>query len=239
VRRNFAAAQDARRRAVTLVYTGVSHHGYWTEQELAAFDALMVSGSRAVFTFYPVEHTESAIQQKRQDEAERVKKKEKSEEEKSGGKKKKGSDRKKKKKDEKKSDGKDSKDSKDDEDEDPEKYFVKFDAVAKRWGFAFGYLPEEKKAFDRHAALVEPGGKLESDLTWHSSLYFRDLKPQWKVLYMCGTMPVVSSAATAPGVSFLPDAYSSATKLRAMASARLFAAFRSPMPVFDEESHGL
>jgi len=33
---------------VTLVYAGVNHHSYWTNQELLAFDTLIASGSRAV-----------------------------------------------------------------------------------------------------------------------------------------------------------------------------------------------
>ena len=40
-----------------------------------------------------------------------------------------------------------------------------------------------EKAHDRHAVLVDAGGDLERELSWHSALYFKDLSPEWKPLY--------------------------------------------------------
>src|SRR5687768_5897030 len=60
VRRNFQPLTKLRdEKPVTLIYTGVPHQAFWTEQELTAFDALVARGSRAVFTFYPIEDNPS------------------------------------------------------------------------------------------------------------------------------------------------------------------------------------
>jgi len=237
VRRNFKPLPKLRPEgSVTLVYTGVPHRAYWTEQELAAFDALVVGGSRAVFTFYPFERTPSEKEEKRARDQERVKKEEKVEKAQPDAKKKKAQDKKDGKKPDKET-------ARDEAEEKRGQRLIEFADVAKRWGFAFDYLPEEKKAYDRHAALVEPGGHLEPDLTWHSALYFHDLKPQWKVLYMCGTMPVVMERKYGAGsIVLVADSFLVSNEaLRKERPPRLLARLFSgpPMVIFDEESRGL
>lgn len=216
---------------VTLIYTGVPHTAMWTEPELLAFDRLVVGGSRAIFTFQPVETPPTAKQEKREEQDERVRKKKKIEDEKPEAEKKKSGDQ--------KTDAKD----KADEEVEREESFVSFSDVAKRWGVGFGFLPEEKKAYERHAALVEPGGLLESDLTWHSALGFRDLKPDWKVLYMSGTMPVVIERKYGDGsIVLVADSYLVSNEaLRKERHPRLLARLFSgpPQIIFDEESRGL
>ncbi len=241
VRRNFKRLPKLRPDGpVTLVYAGVPHTGFWTEQELRAFDSLVVGGSRAVFTFIPVESPRSSKEEKRTKDNELTKKKEKIESEKSDTKKKK------KKSDKKKTDKSkpDQKSSPEEDEEKMEALFVDFDAVAKRWGFSFGYLPEDSgKAYSRHAALVEPGGHLESDLAWHSGLYFRDLKPHWKVLYMCGMMPVVIERQYGKGSiilvadSFLVSNEALRSDRHPLLLSRLVAG--PPTVIFDEEHNGL
>ena len=244
VRRNFKPLQRLRAdRPVTMVYTGVPHKAYWTEQELAAFDTLIVRGSRAVFTFFPIDQSLSEKEEKRKADEERQKKaeqikKEESAKKKSKAKKKDGEGE---KKEPEKTELKDKKDK--DEDDEMGKDFVDFGTVAKRWGFDFAYLPEEEKAYDRRAALIEPGGHLESDLNWHSALYFRDLKPHWKVLYMCGTKPVVIERKYGDGsIILVADSYLISNEaLRKERHPRLLARLFSgpPLVIFDEESHGL
>ena len=182
VRRNFRPLPKLRPRdPVTLVYAGVARHSYWTDDELLAFDDLVVRGSRAVFTFFPCEQPPSDSEERRADGSEQQKKKARAAEEKKGKKEKKTTDKK-----------KDAEGEKPDQEDETSKTLLPFETVARRWGFAFDYLPGGKtRSFDRHAALVEPGGHLEPDISWHSALYFKDLKPQWKVLYMCDTRPVV------------------------------------------------
>ncbi|MEI9894518.1 MAG: DUF4350 domain-containing protein [Chthoniobacter sp.] len=197
VRRNFKPLPKLHTsEPVTLVYAGVPHEAYWTDQELLAFDTLVLNGSRAVFTFFPVETPPSESEEKQTKAEQRRKKKEQTDTEASGDKKRKAAEEKKNSPMDKGGPARLRKKTKDKKpetgDEDDRTEFVDFSEVAKRWGFGFGYLPEEKgKAYYRHAALIEPGGHMESDISWHSALYFRDLKPQWKVLYMCGTMPVI------------------------------------------------
>ena len=276
VHRNFRPLERMRESGpLTIVYTGVPRWGFWTEQELAAFDSLLATGSRAVFTFHPVDSRLSAKQEEHEEKAERTKKEKKIEEEKPESEKKAAKD--KKKKDAKKPASKDSKSDKKEKDEDEEsKNFISFATVAKRWGFDFGYLEEEKadapkKAAsdssssnssktdsdsssgpfgkkllqyqDRGAALIEPGGHLETDIPWHTALCFKNLKPQWKVLYMCGTMPVIIERQYGSGSiilvadSFLVSNEALSKERHPLLLARLFSG--PPKVIFDEESHGL
>ncbi len=237
VRRNFKPLQRMRTdRPITLVYTGVPHKAFWTEQELAAFDTLVVRGSRAVFTFFPIDQSLSEKEEKRKTDEERQKKKEQIEKEQ-----KKTKAKKEQKKDEKKKS--DPKAKKDGGEEAMGREFVEFGEVAKRWGFDFAYLPEEEKAYSRRAALIEPGGQLEPDLNWHSALYFRDLKPHWKVLYMSGTKPVIIERKYGDGsIILVADSYLISNEaLRKERHPQLLARIFSgpPLVIFDEESHGL
>jgi len=233
---------------VTLVYAGVPHEAVWSDQELLAFDTLVLNGSRAVFTFFPVETPPTANEEKRTKAEERRKKKEKTDTQEDAVKKKDAADEKKDAKPEKdgaKRERKKARDKKaDDADEEERTTLIDFSEVAKRWGFNFGYLPEEKgKAYYRHAALIEPGGHLESDISWHSALYFRDLKPQWKVLYMCGTMPVVIERKFGQGSivlvadSFLVSNEALRSERHPLLLSRLFSG--PPTVIFDEEHNNL
>lgn len=238
VRRNFKALPKLRPgRPVTLIYTGVPHQAVWTEPELAAFDNLVATGSRAVFTFHPVETPPTKIEEERSGTKARVEKKEQLKRERPA-KEKRDSKTEKKAKTEKPKEKPAA-----DRAEHDEKDFVDFATVAKRWGFEFAFLPEDKKAFHREASLVEPGGQLEPDISWHSALYFRDLKPQWKVLYMCGTMPVVMERRFGDGsIVLVADSYVVSNEALSKERHPRFLArlFRGPaLVIFDEESHGL
>lgn len=265
VSRNFRPLERMRDKGpLTIFYAGVPRFAFWTESELAAFDSLVAGGSRAVFTFQPMDGPMTAKQEAREEKAEQEKKEKKIEEEKPASERK--SSRDKKKKDDKKDDK--PKDSKSDEKKSPEEFmrgFVSFGSVAKRWGFEFAYQTDEKnpgprpasssgsssstysrglmRHEDRQAALMEPGGKLESEIPWHSALAFTKLKPQWKVLYMCGTMPVIierqygSGSIVLVADSFLVSNEALSQERHPLLLSRLFSG--PPKIVFDEESHGL
>ena len=135
------------------------------------------------------------------------------------------------------------KDKKDDEDE-REGAPVKFAEVAKRWGFAFETLPAPKdKAFDRQAATMEPGGRLEPNLSWHSATYFTDLAPEWRVLYTCELQPVVIERAFGDGTlllaadSFFLSNEALRRERHPLLLARVFSGPRRV--VFDEEHLGV
>jgi len=97
VHRNFRPLQRLRESGpLTMVYTGVPRYAFWTEQELAAFDSLVASGSRAIFTFYPVDGPMTARQEEHAEKAEHEKKEQKIEEEKPESEKKDAKDKKKK-----------------------------------------------------------------------------------------------------------------------------------------------
>jgi hypothetical protein len=249
VRRNFKPLPKLRPNGpVTLVYAGVPHQAYWANDELQTFNALVVGGSRAVFTFYPVETPPNSAQQRLSAKEEREKKEKKTETNRQTEKRKRDKDKRGEKtekdapaKDQKKEEEKNKKSDK--EDEVAGERLVDFGTVAQRWGFDFAYLPEEKKAFDRHAALIEPGGQMESDISWHSALYFRDLKPQWKVLYMCGTMPVVIERKYGNGsIVLVADSFPISNEaLRGERHPKLLARLFSGPPtiIFDEDHNDL
>lgn len=245
VRRNFKPLPKMHPDGpVTLVYAGVGHDAVWTNEELNAFNELILSGSRAIFTFYPVQTPRNAAQDKWSQEEARKKKKEKTETGKSDEKKEARRTPKPGRNDSSKDRKKKNRKLDDDDEESGGPQYVEFAEVAKRWGFNFGYLPEEKgKTYYRHAALIEPGGHMESDISWHSALYFRDLKPQWKVLYMCGTMPVVIERQYGKGsIVLMADAFPLSNEaLRGERHSKLLARlFDGPSPiVFDEEHNDL
>jgi hypothetical protein len=251
VRRNFKPLPKFQSdKPVTLVYTGVSHDAMWTGAELRAFDSLVVTGSRAIFTFYPVETPPSPTQEKNEADKEQRKKEEQIEKhsKEQPGADKKPSESKKPgshdKTDKKSGSGKKKEKKLEDEEESPDDKLIAFADVAKQWGFKFGYLPEEKgKAYSRHAALVEPGGHLESDISWHSALDFQDLKPQWKVLYMCGTMPVVVERSYGKGsIVLVADSFLVSNEaLRGERQSRFLSRLFSGPPaiIFDEEHNDI
>ncbi len=255
VRRNFKPLPKLRTDGpVTLVYAGVPHHAFWGGDELQAFNTLVLSGSRAVFTFYPIEAPPSSAQDRLSSREEREKKqkredtRQKEKKDAKKGKKDEKADKDAPADDEQKKDSEkdkktDSKSRKTNEEDDADAV-ISFSEVARRWGFSFDYLPEEKgKAYDRHAALIEPGGQMESDISWHSALYFKDLKPQWKVLYMCGTMPVVIERKYGSGsIVLVSDSFLVSNEaLRGERQPKLLSRIFSGPPtiIFDEDHNDL
>lgn len=243
VRRNFKALQKLRPDApVTLFYAGTPHRAFWTEPELRAFDTIITGGSRAVFTFLPAQAPGTASQEERLAEAEREKKKEKIDSEKPV-RKKKGKDKAKSGKDP--AETKPGKKKADDEEDDEEaKSFVKFDAVATRWGFSFGYLSGEKGAAYKGLAKLTPeGGDLEPEIAWRSALCFRDIDPKWKVLYTCEGKPVVIERRLGSGsIMLLADSFvvsneALSTDRRPLLLSRLFTG--PPLVIFDEEHNSI
>lgn len=250
VRRNFKPLPKLRTNGpVTLVYAGVPHRAFWGGDELQAFNTLVLSGSRAVFTFYPIEALPSSAQERLSSREEREKKQKREDtrqkakelkKEKNDDKSAPADDKKKQSEKDKKPD---EKSKKSDESKEADT-IISFSEVATRWGFSFDYLPEEKgKAYDRHAALVEPGGQMESDISWHSALYFKDLKPQWKVLYMCGTMPVVIERKYGSGsIVLVADSFLVSNEaLRGERQPKLLSRIFSGPPtiIFDEDHNDL
>ncbi len=243
--RNFRALPKLKPAApVSLVYPGVSHRRYWEDRELRHFNSLVLDGTRAVFTFLPFERAPISEEDKRADAAERAKKaKSRAETKKSRGKKlgaKNAEEEKKKPADDKKAD-----DKKDEDEEDEETNpAISFADVAKRWGFAFDYLPADKeKKYARRAVSAYPKAKLEPEITWHTALCFKDLKPEWKTLYECDGKPVVIERRLGRGSIILAadSFFLSNEALRGerhpLLLARLFDG--PPALVFDEEHHGI
>jgi hypothetical protein len=215
---------------VTLVYAGVARYAMWEEKEVLAFDRIVLGGSRAIFTFSPIEHSPVAKEILRQEKEEKDRKEKKREEEK-------------KKADDKADKAGNGKDRKDDDDEESDRStLVKFDEVGKRWGVAFDFLPAaEDQQFKRRAVLQDHGSNLEPELSWHSALYFKDLKPEWKVLYTCDNQAVVIERPYGQGSIVLAadSFFLSNEAMRAERRPKLLAwLFKGPPDlVFDEEHH--
>ena len=244
---------------VTLVYAGVTHRAFWEDRELRDFSGLVLGGTRAVFTFFPHEAAPIPEQEKREIEEERLKKEKAREENKKPRGKKLGAKKAEedakpetevkpadaKKDDAKKDDAKkDDAKKEDDEEERPANPAISFAEVAKRWGFSFDYLPADKeKSFAREAVLADETSGLEPALTWHTSLCFKDLNPEWRVLYRCAEKPVVIERRFGRG-SIIVSADSFFLSNEALRSERhpklLARLFDGPSAlVFDEEHHGV
>ena len=234
---------------ITLVYPGVAHRAYWEDRELRHFNGLVLAGTRAVFTFLPFESAPLSAEEKRADAEERAKKEKAREEKKKPRGKKLGAGQKDadaKPADEKKADGDKKSDDKKDEDEEDRETTpaISFGEVANRWGFSFDYLPADKeKSFDRQAVLADEKSKLEPKLTWHTALCFKDLKPEWRVLYRCAEKPVVIERRFGRGSIVLAadSFFLSNEALRDERHPKLLAwLFEGPSTlVFDEEHHGV
>ena len=218
---------------VTLIYAGVARSAAWNEEELRAFNALLQGGSRAIITFKPIERSPEAEEEARLEAESRRKKKDK--DEKAKGQKLGAKHRKDKKE----------KDKDDDADKDTEERSVKivnFSEAATRWGFAFGFLPaDEQKAFHRFAVASNPSGGLEPRISWHTALYFKDLGPEWKVLYTSEDKPVIIERKLGNGsLVFSADSFLVSNEaLRTERSPHLLARLLDgpPVVIFDEEHH--
>ena len=238
VRRNYRPLPRLKPpQPVTIVYAGIARYSFWMEKELAEFHTLVNGGTRAVFAFQPIDMPEGRAEMIRAEEAARKKKK---------------ADAKlKKKQAAEKKDGSQPKPDEEGGEEDEKQDMISFKDVAAQWGFGFDYLPadkkgvsaEERKAFNRTAALMLPGAGMEPSLTWHSALFFTDLKPEWIVLYTCDLKPVVIERKMGEGSIILAaDAFFLSNEAlrderHAGLLARVFAGPRAV--VFDEEHHGI
>jgi hypothetical protein len=212
VRRNFRPLPRLKPEGpITLVYPGVTYAAMWEARELQHFQSLVVDGTRGVFTFIPIQRKLMSDEEKRVENEQRARHekalkelKEKAEK-KPDGKKPKNSEEKKvnsKAGDEDKPPGKDDEakpeeksktDEEDEEDEeDPETItMVSFANVSKRWGAEFDFLPPDKDDAPRVAVLADKTTELEPEIVWRSVLCFKDLAPEWRVLYRCEDRPVI------------------------------------------------
>lgn len=255
VERNFRPLKKLQPpQPVTLVYAGTHHQSYWTEREIQEFESLVLNGTRVVFTFYPFDQSSRSEREERDQQKKKEERLEKEEE-------RFGPEKPEEKKDEPAKDEKtmheksgegDSEKKNDSEDKKKPDAFtskrddglIPFREVAKRFGFEFALLPpNEDKAYQRHAFLFEPGGKLERDLTWHTALYFDKLSPEWNVLYLSETKPVVVERPYGRGSILLAaDSYfvSNEALRKERHSQLLSRLFSGPKQViFDEEHHGV
>ena len=225
-RRNFLPLKKLQPgRPITLVYLGTQSESDWTERELAEFETLITNGSRAVFAFFPFDRPLMAAEQRRDREAEREKKRQRLE-------------------DEKEKKAEDPEEKKPDTDKEERSGMLSFEKVAKRFGFQFDFLPaEEGKTYDRHAFLFEPGGQMERDLSWHSAMYFKDLAPEWKPLYLSDTKPVLVERRYGRGsIVLAADSYFFSNEaLRKERHAQLLSRIFNgpPLIIFDEEHLGV
>ena len=229
---------------ITLVYAGVGDRAYWEERELSVFNGLVLGGTRAIFTFLPVKKAPVSAEDNRAEAETRAQKKKARAERKNPQGKKLGAknreDGQKQSPDEKKP-----ADQKDEDEEDPgTKPAISFRHVVERWGLAFDYLPPDKdREYDRTAELDDEKARLEPELTWHSALCFKDLKPEWKVLYRCDGQPVVIERRFGSGSIVLAadSFFLSNEAMRKERHPRLLAHIFDGPPtiVFDEEHHGV
>jgi hypothetical protein len=227
VQRNFRTLPRMQTEGpVTLIYAGVKRHVYWAPEELAAFEKLVRGGSRAVFTFFPIDRPPSAYEETREERKERERKQEADQKDaETSGK--------------KPRDEKEKKEEKEDAEE-----LLDFDTVAKGWGFHFKYLPPAAgKTFTRKAIATEAAGAGEKEISWHSALYFDELAPEWTILYTSDEKPVVIERKLGEGTLVLAgdSFFLSNEALRHERRPQLLGRILSgpAATIFDEEHHGI
>ncbi len=251
---------------VTLFYTGLPHTAMWEPNELPAFEALVVDGSRAVLTMWPTRYSETAKEKKNKEASDKdaAAKKSEAAQKDSGEKEQAKDDAGKEKSDktqdkdgkDKKAEGKKSKDRKskdkttddkksdDDDDEEafPKVKMQKVEDTAKKWGFEFAYTESAKEDVFKGTAKREGDRDLEPEIPWHSTTYFKITKPDWHTLYTCNGHPVVIERKLGAGSLLIAsDSYFISNEaLRSDRCPKLLAALVGPADlVFDEHSHNV
>lgn len=210
---------------ITLVYAGVDGRAAWEDRELRVFNGLVNGGTRAIFTFLPVQNLDDFDAARAPTKLKPGKKlgaKGRQEDEKKAA----------KKKDEA------------DEDDSVKNPPISFTDAAQRWGFAFDTLPvAEEKDGPRYADSADEKARLETEMTWHTRLCFKDLKPEWQVLYECDGKPVIIERRLGQGsLVFAADSFFLSNEAlrqerQPLLLARLFNG--PPTVVFDEDHLGV
>ncbi len=217
------------RQPVTLIYAGVSFESRWGEDELAEFESLVNTGSRAVFAFQREFKTTNTQRLGTATPKPKIRL----------GRKKStpaptptpipgvGPQ------------PTPTPSSTADDDEG-----IAFSTAAKRWGFAFDLAQdEEREVVQGTAERTEEAGDVEATLPWHSALYFKGLGPQWRVLYRCNGVPVVLERDYGKGSLVLAsDSFFLTNEaLRTARAPKLLARVVGPprTVVFDEEHLGV
>lgn len=224
LRRNFRPLVRLRpAKPVTLIYAGVARRSKWGEEEFREFQNIVVSGTRVVFAFAPEEASGSGIESDNTPEKPSPAPIEA-------------------KKDPPPPDEK--KTEPDKETEEAEKtHTLKFEEVATRLGFSFRRLGEKHGNERQPARLADASLPLEPKFSWHSAMYFKDLKPGWRTLYTSDKRVVLAERSFGSGSIVLAgdSFFLSNEALRSERCPRLLAWLAGPPReiIFDEEHHGV
>jgi hypothetical protein len=123
----------------------------------------------------------------------------------------------------------------------PAEDVTSFRDLGNKWGFAFDLVQEEKHvAFAGKAEPREPSSDLESEVQWHSALYFKGLAPAWRTLMTCNSVPVVIERNYGAGsIVLCSDTFFLTNEgMRDARSPRLIARiFGPPRPIIFDEAH--
>ncbi|MDY7038841.1 MAG: DUF4350 domain-containing protein, partial [Thermodesulfobacteriota bacterium] len=89
-----------------------------------------------------------------------------------------------------------------------EKALGRFVSITERWGLGFGY--DKRPNYSERAKKVQGAGKetLPDSISWHTALYFKNLKGLWKVIYTHMGHPVILERSLGRGTIVLSaDSY--------------------------------
>jgi len=118
---------------------------------------------------------------------------------------------------------------------------IPFRDVAESWDFGFAIAEEtQRKAMEGTAVPSVPG--FDEEIPWHSALYFKVLRNEWKTLYTCNEQPVIIERKFDRGsIVLCSDSYFLSNEGLGKPPAKLLASmFHSPSPIiFDEEHLGV
>ncbi|MEO8353958.1 MAG: DUF4350 domain-containing protein, partial [Chthoniobacteraceae bacterium] len=244
VERNYRSLeQHPAQEPVTMIYAGASRTSSWRQAELAHARAMLVNGSRLVFSFTPETWSRRtnfpplipapatpptpAPVPAGSDSAE------------AGG------------TDSETAPASPAEDPSFDEPPAPKFQITPADGVPfakalEEWGVNFAVRSDPRaREFDLPARATDEAKALglEPMLSWHSAMYFKNLKPEWRVLYRCDGKPVIIERQMGDGgIVLISDSYFLSNEaLRRERRPALLEWVAGPLAriVFDEEHHGV
>jgi hypothetical protein len=119
-----------------------------------------------------------------------------------------------------------------------------FRDLGKRWGFAFDLAQDDARApFAGKAEPADASSDLETGVRWHSALYFKGLAAGWRTLMTCNGVPVIIERKYGDGsIVLCSDTFFLTNEgMREARAPRLIAAIFGPLRriIFDEAHNGV
>jgi hypothetical protein len=82
-------------------------------------------------------------------------------------------------------------------------------SMRERWGVSFGYRPQDAPKPNKAISVSESDGDMRlSPVSWHTLLFFEDMRPPWKAIYTLDHRPVIIERTMGRGsIVFTADSF--------------------------------